>query len=107
MLRDRALITSFESRVPLIQNAFGFDYIELAHFVDFGRGWNTKRETLGPQDLSSVGVGLRWALAPFGRVPFRPQFEIYWGHRLRNIPQPKEKKLQDHGIHLQFVLAMF
>jgi len=78
MLRDRALITSFESRLPLIQNVYGFDYIELAHFVDFGRGWDTNRETLGPKDLSSVGVGLRWGLTPFGRVPFRPQFEIYW-----------------------------
>ena len=54
LLRDRALITSFETRLPLIPlmrnffgvdlNSYGFQYLELAPFYDFGRGWNKERK---------------------------------------------------------------
>ena len=117
MLRDRAVITSLETRLPLMPlmgnylgvdlNRYGFEYVELAPFFDFGRGWNRKLPTPDPKDLSSVGIGLRWALTYPWFVPLRPQFEVYWGHRLRNIEQPKKKVLQDHGIHMQFVLGVF
>jgi hemolysin activation/secretion protein len=106
MLRDRALITSVESRLPVLQNSFGFDYLELAQFFDFGRGWNTERKTPTPQDISSVGVGFRWALTAFGPAALRPQFELYWGHRLRQV-DTTQGRLQDHGIHIQFILGMF
>jgi hemolysin activation/secretion protein len=106
MLRDRAIITSLETRVPLIQNVFWADFLELAPFVDFGRGWNRQRETPDPQDISSVGVGVRWGLTTSWPVPIRPQFELYWGHRLRKVDKPGGS-LQDNGIHLQFVLGVF
>ena len=115
LLRDRAVITSLETRVPLIQNAsirntffpdFMIDYIELAPFFDFGRGWNTNLPTPAPKDISSVGVGLRWQLTFPGRIPVRPQFEVYWGHRLRNVPNPRNS-LQDNGVHMQFILGVF
>ena len=106
LLRDRAVISSLEMRVPLIQNTFGVDYVELAQFVDFGRGWNRRQKTPDPQDLSSVGVGLRWAVTFTWPVPMRPQFELYWGHRLRKVAKPANT-LQDKGLHLQFVLAAF
>jgi len=117
MLRDRAVITSLETRLPLTPlmgsylgvdlTRYGFEYVELAPFFDFGRGWNRKLPTPDPKDISSVGVGFRWALTYPWLVPLRPQFEVYWGHRLRNIEQPKKKVLQDHGIHMQFVLGVF
>lgn len=115
LLRDRAVITSLETRVPLIQNAsirntflpdFMVDYVELAPFFDFARGWNTNLPTPDPKDISSVGVGLRWQLTFPGRVPVRPQFEVYWGHRLRNVPNPRNS-LQDNGVHMQFILGVF
>jgi len=116
MLRDRAVITSLETRLPLMPlmgnylgvdlNRYGFEYVELAPFFDFGRGWNRKLPTPDPKDISSVGVGLRWALTYPSFVPLRPQFEVYWGHRLRNIPNPR-KSLQDNGVHLQFILGVF
>ncbi len=115
LLRDRAVITSLETRVPLIQNAsirntflpdFMVDYVELAPFFDFGRGWNTNLPSPDPKDISSVGVGLRWQLTFPGRVPVRPQFEVYWGHRLRNVPNPRTS-LQDNGVHMQFILGVF
>jgi hemolysin activation/secretion protein len=106
MLRDWAFITSLETRVPLIRNAFGLDYVELAQFVDFGRGWNRETKTPDPQDISSVGVGIRWGLTSLWPVVLRPQFELYWGHRLRTVEKPGGR-LQDHGIHLQFILGVF
>jgi hemolysin activation/secretion protein len=106
MLRDKALITSLETRVPLIQNAFGLDYVELAQFVDFGRGWSSEQKTPDPQDISSVGVGIRLGLTSLWPVRLRPQFEMYWGHRLRTVDKPGTR-LQDHGIHLQFILGVF
>ena len=112
LLRDTASITSLETRVPLIQNTFGFDYVELAQFFDFGRawnrGWNKKVTSNDPQDISSVGVGIRWGLTSLWPVPLRPQFEMYWGHRLRTVEKQKPGgRLQDHGIHLQFILGVF
>jgi hemolysin activation/secretion protein len=124
MLRDRALITSFETRLPLMPlmqrflgfdlAGYGFQYLELAPFYDFGRGWNKEQNTPKPQDISSVGVGLRWGLTVipsgphfFGWLPpLRPQFEVYWGHRLRKVFNPRDS-LQDNGVHMQFILGVF
>jgi hemolysin activation/secretion protein len=116
MLRDRALITSIETRLPLLPlmrnflgvdlAAYGMEYLELAPFFDFGRGWNKEQPTPKPQDISSVGVGLRWALTVPSFVNLRPQFEVYWGHRLRKVFNPRDS-LQDNGVHLQFILGIF
>lgn len=116
MLRDRALITSVETRLPLLPlmrnflgvdlSPYGFQYLELAPFFDFGRGWNKEQKTPPPQDISSVGVGFRWAVTYPWLVNFQPQFEVYWGHRLRKVPNPRDS-LQDNGVHLQFILGIF
>ena len=106
LLRDTALLTSLEMRVPLIRNTRWADYLELAPFFDFGRGWNRRQPTPDPPDISSVGVGIRWALTFLWPVPVRPQFELYWGHRLRKVDRP-ENTLQDNGFHFQLVLAAF
>ena len=106
LLRDQAILTSLETRIPVIRDTFWADYVELAQFVDFGRAWNKNRPTPDPREISSVGVGLRWALTLLRPVPIRPQFEVYWGHRLRNVPNPRDS-LQDNGVHMQFVLAIF
>jgi hemolysin activation/secretion protein len=106
MLRDRAIINSLELRVPLVRDTRWADILEVGPFVDFGRGWNRKRPTPDPQDLSSVGVGLRWAVTFSWPVPVRPQFELYWGHRLRKVEKPANT-LQDKGLHLQLIIAAF
>jgi hemolysin activation/secretion protein len=106
VLRDMAVISSLEARLPLVRNTRWADYLELAPFVDFGRGWNRRQPESGPQDITSIGVGLRWALTFFWPVPIRPQFEIYWGHRLRKVERP-ENTLQDNGLHLQFTIEAF
>ncbi len=106
MLRDRALITSVELRVPVIRNARWADYLDVGPFFDFGRGWNRDRSTPSPQDISSVGIGFRWGATSTWPILLRPQFELYWGHRLRKVARP-ENTLQDNGFHFQFSLAAF
>jgi hypothetical protein len=41
-------------------------------------------------------------------APFllQPQFEIYWGHALKDVDTPGGN-LQDLGLHLQFLVAAF
>jgi hemolysin activation/secretion protein len=106
LVRDNAFLASVEVRVPIVRGTRWADYVELVPFYDYGRGWNTKPPSGDPLDISSVGIGLRWALTIPAWLSIRPQFEVYWGHRLRNVDRPNDD-LQDNGIHLQFVLAAF
>jgi hemolysin activation/secretion protein len=106
MLRDRAVLSSFEVRLPVISNTAWADYLELAPFVDFGQGWAVNLKTPPPKNIASVGVGVRWALTFLQPIPIRPQFEMYWGHRLIKVFNPGNS-LQDHGFHLQFGIGFF
>lgn len=107
LLRDNAFIGSVELRIPVLQNLPFADFLQLAPFYDYGRGWNTRSPTADrPLDISSIGIGLRWALTFRGPVPVRPQFEIYWGHPFRKVKTAGGDP-QDDGIHFQFLLAFF
>ena len=106
LVRDNALIASLESRIPLLRNRRWADYIQGVPFVDVGHGWNHHSATSEPTTLASVGLGVRWA-ATFGTVvPLRPQFEVFWGYKRKDV-QTAGGNLQDKGLHLQFVLAAF
>ena len=61
MVRDQALITSLEARVPLVRDKGWTEYLQLAAFFDFGAAWNKSLDTPSPDNISSVGLGLRWA----------------------------------------------
>jgi hemolysin activation/secretion protein len=107
LLRDNAFLGSVEARIPVVRNVPWADVVHVAPFYDYGRGWNTRPPSGEPLDISSVGVGLRWALTlRAGPVALRPQFEVYWGHPLRNVQTPGGN-LQDHGIHFQLLLGAF
>ena len=106
LLRDQAILSSLETRLPVVRDTFWADYFELAQFVDFGTGWNKNRPTIDPRQIYSVGAGVRWALTLPGKIPIRPQFEMYYGYRLKKVFNPMDS-LQDHGFHLQFLVATF
>ena len=106
LVRDNGIIASLEVRLPLVRNKPWADVVQLAPFVDVGTAWNTKVRTLDPRTLTSIGVGLRWALTLTSPVPLRPEFEIYWGYPLRNV-ETDGGDLQDLGVHLQLVIAAF
>jgi len=106
LVRDNALIASLEAHLPLVRNRRWADYVQVVPFADVGKGWNQHFATPEPTTLASIGLGLRWA-ATFGTVvPLHPQFEVFWGHKLKDV-QTEGGNLQDQGIHLQLVLAAF
>jgi hemolysin activation/secretion protein len=107
LVRDQAIIASLEARVPIIQNKRWADYIQLCPFYDYGRGTSKDFPTSDPEDISSVGLGLRWA-APLIKKPFelRADAEVYWGYALRKIDLPYDDP-QDAGIHFQFAITGF
>ncbi len=106
LVRDNAFLASLEARVPLISNAPWADYLQLAPFFDYGRAWNTDRDTGDPPDISSVGIGLRWGASIRSPVTVKTDLEFYWGYPLRNVDTPGGD-LQDDGIHFRFVLTFF
>ena len=101
LVRDDAVLASFESRFPLLRFASGEDRLQFAQFVDFGHAWNAKGDTPDPQTLASIGAGLRWMILPQERA----RFEVYWGQQLNHV-RSGEGNLQDHGIHLQLVVQV-
>jgi hemolysin activation/secretion protein len=101
LVRDDAVLASVESRFPLLQFPSGEDRLQLAQFVDFGHAWNAKGDTPDLRTLASIGAGLRWMILPQERA----RFEVYWGQQLNHV-RGGEGNLQDHGIHLQFVVQV-
>ena len=101
LVRDDAVLASFESRFPIVRFATGEDRVQFAPFMDFGHAWNSKGHTPDPHTLASIGAGLRWMILPQERA----RFEVYWGQQLNHV-RSGEGNLQDHGIHLQLVVQV-
>ncbi|ULA69797.1 MAG: ShlB/FhaC/HecB family hemolysin secretion/activation protein [Nitrospira sp.] len=101
LVRDDAVLASFESRFPLLRFPSGEDRVQFAPFVDFGHAWNAKGDTPDLRTLASVGAGLRWMILPQERA----RFEMYWGQQLNHV-RGGEGNMQDHGIHLQLVVQV-
>lgn len=99
MVRDNALVTSLEFRIPVfrlpiprISRGPEEGIVQVAPFADFGWAWNTDLPTPAPDTISSVGIGVRWGPSP------KIHTELYWGVALRDIDTP-DTNLQDSGIH--------
>jgi hemolysin activation/secretion protein len=110
LLRDNAFLFSLEPRLPISRWALGLreDLLQLAPFFDYARAWAAKGDTPDPEQLMSVGAGLRTNFLPNNQG----YFEVYWGYRLRTTgsndpPYKTNGNLQDHGVHLQLVLQVF
>jgi len=107
LVRDNALVTSLEARIPVIRNIPVADFVQLAPFFDYGRSWNSKLPTGSDiYGIYSVGIGLRWAFSLKWPIPMQSQFELYWGHKLKDV-ETSGGNLQDKGLHFQFVIGAF
>ena len=108
-VRDRAFNLSLESRIPIIRNKPWADYLQIVPFFDWGWGKNQDFPTpSGPTNIYSVGVGLRWAATFFpSTLRLNPQFEIFYGYRLRDVDIDVDNDLQDKGISFQIAVAAF
>lgn len=107
LVMDQAFIASLEARIPIIQKKLWAEYIQLCPFYDYGSGTNKDLPTPDPADISSVGLGLRWAALVIQK-PFesRAELEAYWGCALRDIDLP-DHNLQDVGIHFEIAITGF
>ena len=106
LVRDNALVVSLEGRIPIIRNVPVADYVQLAPFFDYGRSWNSHLPTFGPTNIYSIGIGLRWGLSLSWPIPWQTQFELYWGHKLKDV-ETLGGNLQDKGLHFQFLIGAF
>jgi hemolysin activation/secretion protein len=107
-VRDNAVVASLESRISLIRDKPWADYIQVVPFFDWGWAKNTDFPTpSGPRNIYSIGIGLRWAATFFPSLGLRPQFEIYYGYKFRDIDIDIENNMQDRGISFQFSVAAF
>jgi hemolysin activation/secretion protein len=104
MVRDNGLVASLEFRIPLIQEKSWADYLHLAPFVDYGTAWNESTSFSDAEDITSAGLGLRWAATLPPPLRLRPQFEIYWGVPFEDI-ETDDWDLQDEGIHMQVIIS--
>jgi hemolysin activation/secretion protein len=110
LVRDNAVITSLECRLPVFRDRWWADYVQLAPFFDFGHGWNKDVATPSPETIYSIGLGFRWGatLKKSNQGNLRAQLELYWGHDLKDVDKlADEDDLQDDGIHLQFIVSGF
>ena len=98
IVRDQGVVTSLEVRVPvpILEGRIGA--IQLAPFVDYGYASNRRNPTPDPDDLASVGIGLRWALGP-------AEAELYWGHGLVGVDTSGD--LQDDGVQFRVGVRAF
>jgi hemolysin activation/secretion protein len=107
LVRDQALISSLELRVPLVQNATWAEYLQVVPFADYGYARNVELPTFWPRSIYSVGLGLRWGV-PLVKSPvmLRLDFEFYWGYALVDV-KPPDHNIQDDGIHFQIAIQGF
>ena len=101
LVRDNGVLVSLEARIPLWQNKFGLNRLELVPFIDYGNGWNKDLNTPSPNDIYSAGLGLRASL-----LQQRLHLSLYAAHAFRDIDNP-ENDLQDDGIHFQISGRLF
>jgi hemolysin activation/secretion protein len=92
LVRDQAVITSLELRLP-VWRVEGRSIVELAPFFDFGYAANRDRPTPGPDTLASAGVGLR--LSPHSSI----EALLYWGYQIDDVSTSGD--LQDDGIQFR------
>lgn len=98
LVRDNGAIGSVELRVPVYHRHGAI--VELAPFFDYGYGWQSDRETVGPWSISSAGVGCRIELGSHFRM------EVYWGKAFRKFEDPTDDyNLQDDGIHFRLEVS--
>jgi hemolysin activation/secretion protein len=108
LVRDKALITSLESRIPLLRNRRWADYLQVVPFTDFGTAYNEDLATPSPKEIWSIGLGLRWGFTlDHSPNELKLALEVYWGYALKDVDMKDEYDLQDDGIHFQFSLSGF
>ncbi|MDF0553637.1 ShlB/FhaC/HecB family hemolysin secretion/activation protein [Kamptonema sp. UHCC 0994] len=101
LLSDNGISASAELRFPIIgRSDRGLGVLQITPFIDAGRVWNSSgRENVYPQNLLSVGTGLRWELSNSFTA------SLNWGIPLVDV-KSRERTWQEKGLHFS-VLSRF
>lgn len=108
--RDNAVVASVEVRRPIFNlalddsSALAADgspvgTVQAAAFADWGRGFNSDRDTPSPGSISAVGVGALW------RPTAWAQAQLYYGRALRKADTGRDTTLQDRGVHFRLTFT--
>ena len=97
VVRDNAVVSSVELRVPVLHGLVGRDEVSLVPFVDFGHAWD--HDESAQKTLAAIGLGLRYRLGD------RLGLEAYWGQRLNDTDR-LGSDLQDYGVYLRMQLRV-
>lgn len=105
---DSGYVSSLEWRIPVgtlkiprFSRMQGDGVVQLVLFGDYGKGWNQDDAVPDPDDISSVGLGIRWIVSQ------KLYGEFYWGKALRDPRRTTDYDLQDDGIHFQISADLF
>jgi hemolysin activation/secretion protein len=99
-VRDRAIVSSVEFRLPVYYNKAGAAIVQLAPFFDYGGAWDVN-ESPNPTSIYSVGSGL--LVNPNQYVAA----EVYWGYRLRHLTEPPGSGTQGAGVTFKLTIQAF
>jgi len=101
IVRDQAVISSFELRFPLYRDLTERHVLQVGPFVDVGHAWNHSRKgpDLKDQTVLGAGIGLRYR---FRHFLFG---ELYWAP-LTSDDQLLPLDLQGDGVHFRVRLQL-
>jgi len=91
LVRDKAIVSSVEGRVPVVFNKAGAGIVHLAPFFDYGGGWDVGGSP-SPTSIYSIGSGL--LVSPNRHL----SLQLYWGYRLKHVDVPDDSGAQGLGL---------
>ena len=89
LVSDNGVLGSVELRLPVTSDP---TELQLTPFVEVGTGWNNEQPDLDANTLASLGMGLRWEIAP------DLDTRLDYGIPVVNT-EDNGDSLQDNGIH--------
>ncbi|MGK7904439.1 MAG: ShlB/FhaC/HecB family hemolysin secretion/activation protein [Hormoscilla sp.] len=92
ILADNGIFASAEVRLPIARISDWNTVLQFTPFLEIGTGWNTDRANPQPNNLYSVGMGLRLEVAN----KLTARFD--WGIPLGNL-LPNRRTLQENGLY--------
>lgn len=92
LLTDNGALVSAEARLPILRVPKIEGVLQLAPFIDVGKGWNHNGRNPSPDTLVGVGLGLLWKQGD----RFTARFD--WGYPLTSI-EGEKRTLQEKGLY--------
>ncbi|MBO1349407.1 MAG: ShlB/FhaC/HecB family hemolysin secretion/activation protein [Hormoscilla sp. GUM202] len=100
ILADNGIFASVEARLPIARISEWDTVLQFTPFFEIGTGWNSARANPEPNNLYSVGMGLRLEVAR----KLTARFD--WGIPLGNL-LPNRRTLQENGLYFSIEYRPF